>query len=171
MTPETFREFFNQHSPILVGWLTRILNSREDAKEVAQDAFFRLWQQQDRLRNDKPVPYLFTIARNLAHDLIRHRVIEQRPCVHNLEIPEYAPDPEEDDGVQVDEFRTLLMQALAMLEGRQKEIVLLRWKYNLTYPEIGERLGISPSAASTHMTRAVRQIQFLLKQGAITYEP
>jgi RNA polymerase sigma factor (sigma-70 family) len=51
---------------------------------------------------------------------------------------------------------------LETLSPRQKEIVLLRWRRQLTYDQIGAELGIAPSTASAHMQRAIAQLRLLL---------
>src|SRR3954468_20842181 len=74
-----FREFFNREAPGLVRYATGILGSREEARDAAQESFFRLWQMRAELDpNSDPARLLYTILRNLARDRLRHHSVEQR---------------------------------------------------------------------------------------------
>jgi RNA polymerase sigma factor (sigma-70 family) len=67
-----------------------------------------------------------------------------------------------DEGEEPDHLQTAIECALESLSPRQREIVLLRWKRQLTYEQIGAELGISPSTASAHMQRAIAQLRLVL---------
>lgn len=155
-----FRAFFDREVAGLIRYATRLLGSREDAQDVAQEAFFRLWQRRGRLDpTTNPARLLYTIARNLVRDRFRHRAVEERPHP-------YVGDSEEaEDG---EEDRTdLVRRVLESLSPRQKEIVLLRWQRKLTYEQIGAELGISPDTASAHMQRAIAHLKRLVQTEAV----
>lgn len=161
---QAFRELFNRESAGLIRYATGLLGSREDARDAAQETFFRLWKHRARLDpNADPAPLLYTIVRNLVRDRIRHQAVEQRP--HPLlEMPHIvlAGPLLADEGEEPDELQTLVLRGLETLSPRQKEIVLLRWRRQLTYDQIGAELGIGPSTASAHMQRAIAQLKLLL---------
>ncbi len=158
-----FRELFTRESPGLIRYATGILGSREDARDAVQEAFFRLWQNRARLNPTvDPARLLYTIVRNLARDRLRHLAVEQRPHPY-LEPPLAGQSgsrlPEEGE---TEDLQAVLQRALESLSPRQREIVLLRWKRQLTYEQIGSELGIAPGTASAHMQRAVAQLKLLL---------
>jgi RNA polymerase sigma factor (sigma-70 family) len=68
-------------------------------------------------------------------------------------------DEGEDDP---DDLQSAMQRALETLPPRQREIVLLRWKRQLTYEQIGAELGIAPGTVSAHMQRAIGQLKLLL---------
>ncbi len=159
-----FRELFNREAAGLIRYATGLLGSREDARDAAQETFFRLWQNRARLDPDTdPARLLYTILRNLARDRLRHRAVEQRPhpqlqAQHVVQAgPLLADEGEEPDDLQV-----IIQRALETLSPRQKEIVLLRWRRQLTYDQIGVELGIAASTVSAHMQRAIAQLKVLL---------
>jgi RNA polymerase sigma factor (sigma-70 family) len=161
---EAFREFFNREAPGLIRYATALLGSREDARDAAQESFFRLWQHRDRLDpGTDPARLLYTIVRNLARDRLRHREVERRPYPH-FETPhalQAAPLLAE-EGEDADDLQVLVQRALQALSPRQREIVLLRWRRHLTYEQIGAELGIASGTASAHMQRAIAQLKVLL---------
>ena len=162
----SFREFFNREVAGLIRYATGILGSREDARDAAQETFFRLWQNRARLDpNTDPSRLLYTILRNLARDRLRHWAVEQRPHPH-LEMSHVvqAGPLLADEGEDPDDLQAVIQRALETLSPRQKEIVLLRWRRQLTYDQIGAELGIAPSTASAHMQRAIAQLRLLLSR-------
>ena len=158
-----FRELFDREVAGLVRYATGALGSREDARDAVQESFLRLWQTRTRLEPESdPVRLLYTIVRNLSRDRLRHRAVEQRPHPH-MEAPHIVQaGPLADDKEQSDEVQAAVQRALETLSPRQREIVLLRWRRQLTYEQIGAELGIAPGTASAHMQRAIAQLKGLL---------
>lgn len=159
-----FREFFNREAVGLIRYATGILGSREDARDATQETFFRLWQNRARLdANTDPARLLYTILRNLARDRLRHRAVEQRPHPY-LEMSRFvqAGPLLADEAEDPADLQAIVQRALETLSPRQKEIVLLRWRRQLTYEQIGAELGIAPSTASAHMQRAIAQLKALV---------
>ena len=130
-----------------------------------QETFFRLWQHRERLEpQSDPARLLYTIVRNLARDRLRHRAVEQRPHPY-LETPHLlraGPQLTDDAAEDAADLAEAMQGALNGLSPRQREIVLMRWKRQLTYEQIGAELGIAPGTASTHMQRAIEQLRQLL---------
>ena len=159
-----FRELFDREVAGLVRYATGALGSREDARDAVQESFLRLWQTRTRLEPESdPVRLLYTIVRNLSRDRLRHRAVEQRPHPH-METPHIvqAGPLLADEKDQADEVQAAVQRALETLSPRQREIVLLRWRRQLTYEQIGAELGIAPGTASAHMQRAIGQLKALL---------
>src|SRR3954471_18129567 len=150
-----FREFYNREAPGLIRYATGLVGCREEARDLAQESFFRLWKNREQLEpSTEPARLLYTILRNLARDRLRHQAVEQRPHPH-LELTDVVPAGPlvAEDGEDPDEVQVLVQQALESLSPRQREIILLRWRRHLTYEQIGIELGIAPSTVSAHMQR------------------
>lgn len=161
---QAFRELFNREAAGLTRYATSILGSREDARDAAQEAFFRLWQNRARLDADAdPARLLYTIVRNLARDRLRHRAVERRPhpLLETPHVVQAGPLLAE-EGEDTDDLQVVIQRALETLSPRQREIVLLRWKRQLTYEQIGAELGIASGTVSAHMQRAIGQLKMLL---------
>src|SRR5262245_15224827 len=63
--PPTFEEFFGQHRHALFGALCVITGNRQEAEEITQDAFLRVWERWERVATlDRPDGYLFRVAMN-----------------------------------------------------------------------------------------------------------
>jgi RNA polymerase sigma-19 factor, ECF subfamily len=159
-----FRELFDREVAGLVRYATSLLGSRDDARDVVQEGFFRVWRARERLDPaSDPARLLYAAVRNLARDRLRHRAVEERPHPH-FETPHIVHAGslllEEDE--EAGEIQAAVQRALELLSERQREIVVLRWRRELTYEQIGAELGIAPGTASAHMQRAVAQLRRLL---------
>jgi RNA polymerase sigma-70 factor (ECF subfamily) len=159
-----FRELFDREVAGLVRYATSLLGSRDDARDVVQEGFFRVWRARERLDPaSDPARLLYAAVRNLARDRLRHRAVEERPHPH-FETPYvvHAGSLLVEEAEEAGEIQAAVQRALELLSERQREIVVLRWRRELTYEQIGAELGIAPGTASAHMQRAVAQLRRLL---------
>jgi RNA polymerase sigma-70 factor (ECF subfamily) len=159
-----FRELFDREVAGLVRYAASLLGSREDAREVVQEGFFRLWRARERLDPaSDPTRLLYAAVRNLARDRLRHRAVEERPHPY-FESPHIgqAESLLIEEAEEADDLQAAVQRALEFLSERQRQIVVLRWRRQLTYEQIGAELGIAPGTASVHMQRAIAQLRQLL---------
>jgi RNA polymerase sigma factor (sigma-70 family) len=77
-TAAAVSQLFREHNRALVGYLTGRLQSEQEAKEVAQEAYVRLLQLQETGTPALLRAYLFKTASNLAIDRLRHRRVRHR---------------------------------------------------------------------------------------------
>jgi RNA polymerase sigma factor (sigma-70 family) len=77
-TAAAVSQLFREHNRVLVGYLTGRLQSEQEAKEVAQEAYVRLLQLQEPGTPGLLRAYLFRTATNLAIDRLRHRRVRHR---------------------------------------------------------------------------------------------
>jgi RNA polymerase sigma factor (sigma-70 family) len=77
-TATAVSQLFRDHNRMLVGYLTSRLQSEQEAKEVAQEAYVRLLQLQDFGTPSLLRAYLFKTATNLAIDRLRHRRVQRQ---------------------------------------------------------------------------------------------
>lgn len=109
---ERLRTLYDDHFDRVIGYLMRIGVPRDDAREIAQDAFMRIYENMDRV-SGSPVVYLYTSARNLARNRLRDAHALKRYGISvslDSDLASQAPSaesiggPETCDVVSVDEF-------------------------------------------------------------------
>ena len=71
MTEREYNECVNLYADNVYRFILKNLGHREDAKDVVQGAFEKLWVSRDKVENEKSKSYLFTIAYNQMIDHIR----------------------------------------------------------------------------------------------------
>jgi RNA polymerase sigma-70 factor (ECF subfamily) len=147
-----FARFFEVEWPRLKRYLRRHVGS-EDAEDVAQEAFTRLYAREADARS--PSGYLYQTARNLVIDGKRRARRAQAVVVESAPMETIAdprPSPEEEA-----DWRQRLSQASALFEQmtpKCRRVFLLRVMEGCSYAEIAQRLGMTPIAVEKQLLRA-----------------
>jgi RNA polymerase sigma-70 factor (ECF subfamily) len=141
--------------PDLVRFIHRKVWDAERARELAQEVFVRALRDQP----DRPRPWLFTVAANLARDEARGAI---RRRAHLTLLKSEAEDRQagQESVAEALERRELLgdvRNALEDLSDRDREILLL-WSGGLSYGEIAEATGLSAGAIGTTLSRARKRL-------------
>jgi RNA polymerase sigma-70 factor (ECF subfamily) len=136
-TPTSFEAFFEAERIRLYRVLFAITGSRQEAEDISQDAFLRVWERWDRVAVlDEPVGYLHRTAMNIFRDRRRRLVLGIKRALR----PPAAPDELE----QV-ETRSVAADVLASLTPRQRAAVVLTEALDYSADEAGDILGIKGS--------------------------
>lgn len=108
-------------------------------------------------------PFVFTIARNLLVDRVRHEQVVPFDSVENIEELSLAIDEPAPDRVVIarQELRRLQM-ALDMLPERQRNAIIMRKINGLTIREIAQRAGIANRTVEEHLTEGIRALARIL---------
>lgn len=129
-----------------------ILRTEEEAYEVVQETFLKLWFKRADLDPTKSIDgYLSTLARNFALKIIKRSLKET--LIEDL--PEVIATDEADDLIIWQEFQQKLESALSHIPPRSREVLLLSRKEGLSNAQIAEKLGISLSTVNNHIHRAL----------------
>ena len=138
----------------LVAYARRITGDLESAREVVQETFLRLLQQERDSLDDHLAPWLFTVCRRLALDAWRKERRAMRP---NLDPPGVSSEPEW--VVERDEDTEGMLAALAELPTRQQEALRLRFEAGLSYREIADVTGWSVSNVGYLLHVALKRLR------------
>jgi len=135
--------------PPLVGLLTAVGGDRADAEEVAQDAFVRLLEHWQKVREyADPEAWLRTVALRLMISRLRRRQVATRSLAllgRRAATAPAAPAPGED----LD-----LAEALAQLPVAQRVVLLLHHVHDLSVDEVGELLHVPTGTVKSRLSRA-----------------
>ncbi|HEX9105587.1 MAG TPA: sigma-70 family RNA polymerase sigma factor [Longimicrobiales bacterium] len=146
------QRLFERDYPSLVRFLYRRLGDRDQAEDLAQEAFIRLLQRQP----DNPRAYLFATALNLMRDVVRGEARRARhlQVLAGERTGAFAPSPEGE--VVRNETATEVRSALGALSERDHTLLLL-WEEGFAYKEIAEMLGVSPTSIGPLLARAQKR--------------
>jgi RNA polymerase sigma-70 factor (ECF subfamily) len=146
-----FRELFSRYAPLLLRMLLRQLRVREEANDFLQQTFLQLHRARlDFDTNQRFRPWIFTIALNLKREHFRR--VRRRPEAP-LDDALAAELGVEGRGTQRWEARRDLIHGLSKLRPEQREVIELHWFEGLSFPEIGECLGVSTNAVKVRAHR------------------
>lgn len=169
-TPDHARWFADEvrpHEPALRSYLRGAFPGVRDVDDVVQESYARLWRRHIRQPIKSGRAFLFTIARRLVFDLLRHQrssPIDTVGDVETLRIHDSRPAVTERLGDA--EKTELLIAAIDALPSRCREVVILRKLQMLPQREVAARLGISEKGVEVQLARGlVRCREYLQARG------
>jgi RNA polymerase sigma-70 factor, ECF subfamily len=141
----------------LTNVLYRWLWSREDVRDVIQDAFVRLWQMRERVEWERADPLVYRIALNLAANRRRRRTLWQWVTLDdNTPVPDDAPDREQEARVR---------RAIDALPERHRRVLTLAIHGELSQEQIADVLGVPVGTVASRRNTAVRKVREALARG------
>jgi len=142
---------------LLMQYLRRNWRDRSDLEDIRQDVYVRVYQAAQKQIPDHPRQFLFTTARNLLIDRVRHEQVIPIEAAADLEALEIAVDTPAPDRTLMarDELRRV-QAALDRLPAREREAILLGRVEGLSRREIALRMGIAESAVAQYLSRGIR---------------
>ena len=152
-------QLFREHNRTLVAYLTGRLRSRQEAKEVAQDAYIRLLTLQDPVSPSLLRAYLFKTATNIAIDRLRHgkvrQRLEQQPGLFedSITVPGESDDPAQQ--LLVREQAEQLLGYLQELPPKCQQVLNLHRLEGIPQHEVATRLGFSERMVRRYVTYAM----------------
>jgi RNA polymerase sigma-70 factor, ECF subfamily len=161
---DALRELFVRDGPAVFRYAFRRTADRAEAEDVLSTVFLELWRTRERMIAPKgrALPWLLGIARNV---LARERADRQRHGLILQELRRHAPELDDDDPtdrLEAEERMRRVRGALAMLGGREREVIELCVWAGLSSQEAAVALGISPVAVRLRLSRARRRLAKLV---------
>jgi len=146
---------YAEHHDWLQAWLRNKLGCLFTAQDLAQDTFLRLVVRPRELdAGQNPRAYLTTIAKGLVVDHWRRAEIERVWVAAMLERPEVTQPSAEHQAIVL-ETLVEVDRILATLADKPRQAFLLAQLHELTYAEIGVRLGVSERMVKKYMAQAM----------------
>lgn len=152
--PLTFAEAAERHLDDVFGFLLYLTRDRTLAEDLAGATFekaLRLWPRFDARRGGAKT-WLIGIARTTALDWFRSESRRRRR-------EEAAAQPEAHEGAFVEGLSPGLQEAIAGLSAGEREVIALRVVLELEGEQTARVLGISPTAVSTRLSRALKKLE------------
>jgi len=160
---DALEQLYDEHYVRLVRLAVLLLGDVGRAEEVVQDSFVAMYRRMRRAGDDAVVrnapAYLRQTVVNRSRSVLRHlKVVAQHPT----EAPTAGPGADDDllHGVR----RRLVIDALARLPRRQREVLVLRHYLDLSEREIADTLRISPGAVKSHASRGSAALRATLSR-------
>jgi RNA polymerase sigma factor (sigma-70 family) len=151
MTEKEYNQCVNLYADNVYRFILKNLRHEEDAKDVVQSAFEKLWINRETVVNEKSKSFLFTIAYNQMIDHIRkHKRVVLKD--------EFAEGTGSTNRQQHDSKKVLQM-ALNRLNETQRSLVMLKDYEGYNYEEIGKITGLNESQVKVYLHRARLQLR------------
>ncbi len=155
-----FNRCFSLNAEGLRNYLYYQCGDMQQAEDLMQDAFIKLWNNCKKVLVEKAKSFLFTVAKNAFYNQVAHKkvVLAYEKAPHRTadhETPEYK--------IEEEEFMEKLQTAIDALPEGQREVFLLNRIDKKTYKEIAEMLGVSQKAVEKRMHKALVKMRKTIK--------
>ncbi|MEU4085037.1 RNA polymerase sigma factor [Streptomyces aureus] len=157
---EEVAALYEMHRGRMAGWLARRGVPLDVAEGIVTDAFMAIARQWERLHDQAPVSYAYTVAGNLA-GAYRQTQAKDRATEQALQHKRSGP-PKDAYAALVDNMA--LKDALAQLPPRQQEAVVLRHLQQLSVQETADILGVASGTVKTNTRDGLRALKQMLEK-------
>jgi len=163
MTEAEFRTLYNSAFPILYKVAYRIANSSEEAENLCQNAFFRLYEKNMVFPNHNEATYwLIRVVKNDALNYAKRKQRERRAYQRAFREDTRKVETGEADLIKK-ETREEVQEALSKLPESLRVVLILKEYAEMNYKEIGKTLGISEGNVKVRVFRARERLAVLLR--------
>jgi RNA polymerase sigma-70 factor (family 1) len=151
-----FTEIYDRYHALLFIHADQKLRDEDEARDVVQDAFVKLWEKRGELKISSNLSgYLYMVVRNQIFDFIKHRKVITSYADGFYEA---AADTEvfADHLIREKQFAAMISAEIQSLPPRMREVFELRRMEDLSNREVALRLGITELTAADQMKKAMR---------------
>lgn len=161
-----FKKFFLENFPRVKAFAWKILKSEDDAEDIAQDIFVRLWDKPELwIDREKWDSYLFSMLRNYIYNFLAHKSVELHyieDAAEKLRLSGLDIENDMTEELYAREIGLLLkMTVEQMPEQRRKVFVLSRYR-GLTNQEIADKLQLSVRTVERHLYLALQELKKII---------
>jgi len=159
------RELYELTSSKLFGVALRVVNNRNWAEDVLQEAYLNIWRIAGDYRAplSPPMAWMGVIVRSRALDFLRRRASERADA--GLELDDAITETVAGDSAnpmdtsQASQQAQALYECMARLESRQREVVSLAYLRDLSHSELAQQLRLPLGTVKTWIRRGLEQLR------------
>ena len=162
---KAFAFFFDLYFNQIVGFCTEFIKDRDQAKNIAQEAFLKLWLNKEKVRKVNGIKaFLYTSAKSDCLNLFRHKKVVHKYLNKSLRKREESLNIEvlnaiNFDTVMLAELEELIEGSVNELPDKCKQVFKMRRVDFKKNKEIAAELNISIKAVEANMTRALKHLK------------
>lgn len=159
MEIEAFKAKFLPFHPKLYRIAYALVNQKEEAEDLLQETYIRLWNKRDELEAiNAPEAFAITILKHLCLDYLRSARANQGES-ETLEAIRIETDDSPDQRLEKKEQIQYVRHLINQLPEKQREVIRLRGIQDCSFDEIEEITGLSPTNIRTLLSRARKAIR------------
>lgn len=146
MTEHQYNECVKLYADNVYRFIVKNIRHEEDARDIVQTAFEKMWRNRDAVENEKSKAYLFTVAYNQMIDHLRK--------VKRMNLTEDFAEIKATNYQANTNVQKILHEALNRLNETQRSLVILKDYEGYNYEEIGRITGLNESQVKVYLHRA-----------------
>lgn len=156
MTEREYNECVKTYSDNVYRFILKNLHHEEDAQDVVQTSFEKMWRNRNEVEYSSCKSYLFTVA--------YHQMIDHIRKAKRIQLKETFSETANVYDKPSNNIKKVLEQALATLNETQRSLVLLKDYEGYSYAEIGKITSLNESQVKVYLHRARIQLkEYLVK--------
>lgn len=154
-----FNELVDRYLSSTYGFFTKFTNSKEEAEDLAQDVFIKMYKALKKFRFESEFKtYLYRANINMSNTYLRRNKWKNMLHLDQISEPQYIDTTNEDKWK-----RKELWNAIARLPKIQRMVVTMRTTENLPYKEIAKIMNISENSAKVNYHHAVESLKIFFE--------
>lgn len=167
--PLAFEKLFDQFYEPLCKYAYTILRDMDDAEDVVQSTFFKLWDQRHTLSIESSLnSYIYRIVHNNSINIIRQQSNHQEHNENWLKTATKELNTTIED-IEAKELQSAINQALENLPPQCKKVFMMSRMDQMAYSEIAKELNISPKTVENHIAKALKLLRVDLQEFLTAY--
>ncbi|MEX0680418.1 MAG: sigma-70 family RNA polymerase sigma factor [Balneolales bacterium] len=160
---DAFKELLNRHQSKIYSYIYSMVGNAEIANDIFQETFTKVITKMDETYNEqgKWIAWVMRIAHNATIDYLRKK--KRFVDVNSQDDPDYdfydrltdETDRDAQEVIENNEAKDSLMKHISSLPKEQREVVMLRHYYEMSFKEIAELTNVSINTALGRMRYAL----------------
>ena len=150
-----FGMIFTEYYSVVKYFAFMLLKSEEDAKDITQDVFTKLWTKPELWAEvPNPTPYIYTLTKSTTLNFIKHKKIElayQEKVIEKSLIEELSQTEDPLNAIYYKEVKLIIQLTLDRLPEQRRKIFEMSRFENMSNNEIAEKLNISVRTVEHHI--------------------
>ncbi|MCL2854661.1 MAG: sigma-70 family RNA polymerase sigma factor [Defluviitaleaceae bacterium] len=164
MDINVLEQIYKKYYKNIYNYIAFRINNHFDAEELANTVFEKAIASWERYNPAKPAEaWLITIAKNTVTDYLRKQSHRNHAPLEEAE-QVATRDRQPDQVVLLDEQNRDLMEAVAGLKPKERQVISLRFATDLSYTEIAHAMGITGAHARLIAHRALKKLRKMLEE-------
>ncbi|MCE5179385.1 MAG: RNA polymerase sigma-70 factor [Porphyromonadaceae bacterium] len=160
-----FEEIFVQYFSKVRSFAAILLKSEQEAEDVAQDIFVKLWEEPELWEGNLAKNYLYTMVKNSILNRIKRKKIESNYINHQINLQGSEELTEFEDPLNEmyrEELQLLLKIALEQMPDKRREVFEMSRYQQLSNHEIAQKMNLSVRTVEQHIYLALKDLKKLI---------
>lgn len=154
-----YQQAITQHRQRVFSFAHYSLRAKEDAEDITQEVFIKLWQHWQKIDHSKLGAWLMRVAHNAVIDHVRKQKNVASQTDDYAEPEEQAAEVLTEEQVDDGRFKEELMASIKLLDDPFRSIIILRDIQGMSYSNIQHTLDMSESQVKVYLHRGRRKLR------------
>lgn len=170
MNQIAYKKYLEKEKNRILSYAYYFLRNWEDAEDVTQEVFVKLWQYRDKIERNKVTPWIMRVAHNQCIDLIRKKKADKSHYSVSVDDRLNVTSQKSDKSLNPEshyeytELQKLILNALEMLPEKTRSMLLLHYFQGYKYDVIGEILNTNVNTIKVGIHRGKKLLKDILEE-------